>query len=62
MILKISFMRILQNNLNKPLARTKEKMPIQSLIKELPLPCVKLADLQRFPDERGVLIEIFRND
>ena len=37
-------------------------MPILSPIKELPLPGVKLADLQRFPDERGIFTEIFRND
>jgi len=37
-------------------------MPIQSPIKELPLPGVKLADLQRFPDERGIFTEILRSD
>ena len=37
-------------------------MPIQSPIKELSLPGVKLADLQRFPDERGIFTEIFRSD
>jgi len=37
-------------------------MHILSPIKELSLPGVKLADLQRFPDERGTFAEIFRND
>ena len=37
-------------------------MPLQSPIRELPLPGVKLADLQRFPDERGIITEILRSD
>lgn len=37
-------------------------MPIIGEVKELHLPGVKLADLLRFPDERGVFTEIMRSD
>ena len=37
-------------------------MPPLGNVKELPLPGVKLADLVRFPDERGVFTEIMRSD
>jgi len=37
-------------------------MPLLSSVKELSLPGVKLADLARFPDERGIFTEIMRLD
>jgi dTDP-4-dehydrorhamnose 3,5-epimerase len=37
-------------------------MPLLTNVKELPLPGVKLADIGRHPDERGVFVEILRND
>lgn len=37
-------------------------MPIFGNVKDLPLPGVKIADLIRFPDERGVFTEIIRSD
>jgi len=37
-------------------------MPLLGSTKELPLPGVKLADLTRFPDERGIFTEIMRTD
>ena len=37
-------------------------MPLLTEIRELPLPGVKLADLARLPDERGVFTEIMRAD
>ncbi|MEM0203279.1 MAG: dTDP-4-dehydrorhamnose 3,5-epimerase family protein [Archaeoglobaceae archaeon] len=37
-------------------------MPLLSEVKELSLPGVKIADLSRFPDERGVFTEIMRSD
>lgn len=37
-------------------------MPLLSDVMELPLPGVKLVDLARFPDERGVFTEIMRSD
>lgn len=39
-----------------------ENMPLLTSIKELPLPGVKLVDLARFPDERGVFTEVMRAD
>ena len=37
-------------------------MPLISEVKELALPGVKIVDLARFPDERGVFTEIMRMD
>ncbi|MEM0192176.1 MAG: dTDP-4-dehydrorhamnose 3,5-epimerase family protein [Candidatus Korarchaeum sp.] len=37
-------------------------MPLLGDVRELPLPGVKLADLARFPDERGIFTEIMRSD
>lgn len=37
-------------------------MPLMGSVRELPLPGVKLADLARFPDERGVFTEVVRSD
>ncbi len=37
-------------------------MPLLGSVKELALPGVKLVDLVRFPDERGVFTEIMRSD
>ena len=37
-------------------------MPLLGNVKELALPGVKLADLMRFPDERGIFTEIMRSD
>ena len=37
-------------------------MPLFGEIKELALPGVKLVDLMRFPDERGIFTEIMRSD
>lgn len=37
-------------------------MPLLGKVKELPLSGVKLADLMRFPDERGIFTEIMRTD
>ena len=37
-------------------------MPLMGSVRELPLPGVKLADLARFPDERGVFAEVMRAD
>ena len=37
-------------------------MPLSGAIKELALPGVKLVDLMRFPDERGIFTEIMRAD
>jgi dTDP-4-dehydrorhamnose 3,5-epimerase len=37
-------------------------MPLLTTIRELTLPGIKLADLARFPDERGVFMEIIRID
>jgi len=37
-------------------------MPLLTEVKELPLPGVKLVDLTRFPDERGIFTEIMRSD
>ena len=39
-----------------------ENMPLLNTIKELPLKGVKIADLARFPDERGIFTEIMRTD
>jgi dTDP-4-dehydrorhamnose 3,5-epimerase len=37
-------------------------MPLLSTVKDLSLPGVKLADLARLPDERGVFTEVMRGD
>ena len=37
-------------------------MPLLTEVKELSLPGVKLADVTRFPDERGIFTEIMRSD
>jgi dTDP-4-dehydrorhamnose 3,5-epimerase len=37
-------------------------MPLSTAVKELNLPGVKLVDLARFPDERGVFTELMRSD
>ncbi len=37
-------------------------MPLLGAVKELPLPGVKIVDLVRFPDERGIFTEIMRED
>jgi len=37
-------------------------MSLLNSIKELPLPGVKIASLERFPDERGTFTEIMRKD
>jgi len=37
-------------------------MPLLGAVKELALPGVKLVDLARFPDERGIFTEIMRSD
>lgn len=37
-------------------------MPLLSHVKTLSLPGVKIADLARFPDERGIFTEIMRSD
>jgi dTDP-4-dehydrorhamnose 3,5-epimerase-like enzyme len=37
-------------------------MPLLTAIRELPLLGVKLVDLARFPDERGIFTEIMRVD
>ena len=37
-------------------------MPLLTAVKELDLPGVKLVDLARLPDERGVFTEIMRAD
>jgi len=37
-------------------------MPLLGTVKELALPGVKLVDLVRFPDERGIFTEIMRSD
>jgi dTDP-4-dehydrorhamnose 3,5-epimerase len=37
-------------------------MPLLSAVKELGLRGLKLADLERFPDERGVFTEVIRTD
>ena len=37
-------------------------MPLLGVVKELWLPGVKLVDLARFPDERGIFTEIMRSD
>jgi len=37
-------------------------MPLLTAIKELQLPGVKIVDLTRFPDERGIFTEIMRMD
>jgi len=37
-------------------------MPLAGSIKDLALPGVKLVDLLRFPDERGIFTEILRTD
>jgi len=37
-------------------------MPLLTEVKELPLPGVKLVDVTRFPDERGIFTEIMRSD
>jgi dTDP-4-dehydrorhamnose 3,5-epimerase len=37
-------------------------MPLLTTVKELPLPGVKLAELTRFPDERGIFTEVLRID
>lgn len=37
-------------------------MPLLGEVRELSLPGVKLADLARFPDERGIFTEIMRSD
>ena len=37
-------------------------MPLLGSVRELPLSGVKLADLARFPDERGIFTEVIRSD
>jgi dTDP-4-dehydrorhamnose 3,5-epimerase-like enzyme len=37
-------------------------MPLLTTVRELPLSGVKLVDLARFPDERGLFTEIMRAD
>ena len=37
-------------------------MPLVGKVREMALPGVRLADLARFPDERGVFTEIYRAD
>jgi dTDP-4-dehydrorhamnose 3,5-epimerase len=37
-------------------------MPLLTAVRELSLPGVKLVDLARFPDERGIFTEIMRVD
>jgi len=37
-------------------------MPLLGAVKELALPGVKLAELERFPDERGLFTEVVRQD
>jgi len=37
-------------------------MPLLTAVRELPLPGVKLVDLARLPDERGVFTEVMRGD
>lgn len=37
-------------------------MPLLTNVKELYLPDIKIADLARFPDERGVFTELIRSD
>lgn len=37
-------------------------MPLIGSIKELTLPGVRLADLVRFPDDRGIFTEVMRVD
>jgi len=37
-------------------------MPLLTAVRELPLLGVKLVDLARLPDERGVFTEVMRSD